>query len=234
MTHVSRVDVTESRINVGQSVTVNVWIQSDYLDVGTPYDVEVFISRTGSIGTWVSVTSRPGVIPWWGEFRLDPIVISLPESGNIYVGAKDKGEPDSDTPAYFDIVEVIPPIAPGYGLLIVRSLPSAAGVFIDGVYKGITPRDLQITTGNHTLRIVKDGYKEVTETITISEQSITSRSITLEKADEIWGTILKYLPYISLAAGGAIVLWVVLTPRGQQVGRSAYSAGKSTYKKIVG
>jgi hypothetical protein len=226
VTHVSRVDVTESRINVGQNVTVNVWIQSDYFDVGTPYDVEVFISKTGSIGTWVSVTSRPGVIPWWGEFRLDPIVISLPESGNIYVGAKDKGEPDPDTPAYYDIVEVIPPIAPGYGLLIVRSLPSGAGVFVDGVYKGVTPRDLQSPIGNHTLRIKKEGYKEIIETITIAEQSITTRSHTLETEGDIWETVWKYAPYVALAAGGAIVLWVALTPRGQRSGKEIYQKAR--------
>ncbi len=222
MTHVSRVDVTESRINEGQNVTVNVWVQSDYLDVGTPYDVEVFISRTGSAGTWVSVTSRPGLIPWWGEFRLDPITISLQESGNIYVGAKDKGEPDPGIPEYYDIVEVIPPISPGYGLLIVRTLPSGAGVFVDGSYRGLTPRDVQVPIGNHTLRIKKENYKEIIETVTISDQSITTRSHTLETETGLWDEFMKYAPYIALAAGGIIVLWVATTPRGQRTGKAVY------------
>ena len=231
MTHVSRVDVAESRINVGQNVTVDVWIQSDNFDVGTPYDVEVFVSKTGSPGTWISITSRPGIIPWWGEFRLDPIVISLQEAGNIHVGAKDKGEPDSDTPSYYDIVEVIPPIAPGYGLLVVRTLPSGAGVYVDGVYKGVTPRDLQVSTGNHTLRVKKESYKEIIETITISEQSITTRSHTLEaEGGEIWDTIWKYAPYAALAVGGLVVLWVALTPRGQRTGKTVY---KKIAKKIA-
>lgn len=216
MTHVSRVNVTESKINVGDSVTVHIWIQSDYADIGTPYDVEVFSSTSGANGTWDSITSLPGFVWGWGEFELDPLEITINETGIIYIGAKDKGESDPNNPNYKDYVEAIPPTTPGYGIVSVRSLPSGASIYIDGLYKGVTPKDTQIVAGNHTLRVKKDGYKEITETITVVDQGITSRSFTLEKEDELWGVIMKYVPYIALAGGAAILIWVATTPKGKR------------------
>lgn len=218
MTHVSRVEVTESKVTVGQTVTVRIWVQSDYFDVGTPYDVQVFTSTSGNSGTWEAITSRPGWISWWGEFEIGSVNLSMGAAGVIYVGAKDKGESEPNNPNYFDTIEVIPPITPGYGYVVVKTVPSGASAYIDGIYKGVTPRSTEIAVGNHTLRVVKEGYKEISETITVVDQTITSRSFTLEKEDEIWGALLKYAPHIAVVAGIGILIWVVTTPRGKRTG----------------
>lgn len=49
-------------------------------------------------------------------------------------------------------------LTPTFGYLEVITTPDSASVFIDGIYKGITPVKIQLPVGGYTLKIVKEGY----------------------------------------------------------------------------
>ncbi|WP_010476896.1 protein kinase domain-containing protein [Thermococcus zilligii] len=67
---------------------------------------------------------------------------------------------------------------PPYGYLTVYSDPSGARVFIDDSYVGDTPiENYKLPTGEHTVKIVKQGYQDFTKTVTVTpggEASITA------------------------------------------------------------
>jgi len=52
--------------------------------------------------------------------------------------------------------------------LYVHSNPSSASVYIDGIYKGITPLTLELDPGTYSIRIEKSGYRTEYETVTLS------------------------------------------------------------------
>jgi conserved repeat domain len=55
------------------------------------------------------------------------------------------------------------------GGLGVTSVPSGASVYVDGIYKGVTPiDDLTIPSGQHTLRVSLAGYTDDVRTFTIT------------------------------------------------------------------
>lgn len=56
----------------------------------------------------------------------------------------------------------------GYGSLVLRSSPERARIYIDGDYKGRTPKTVSLPAGWHRLRITKDGYADWVEQIHIS------------------------------------------------------------------
>ncbi|MBU4446136.1 PEGA domain-containing protein, partial [bacterium] len=65
--------------------------------------------------------------------------------------------------------------------------PEGATVFIDGNRMG-TGQSFQIPVGNHTLRLVKDGYRAVSKAIEVSETSNLFQ-ITLEEVEPLMVTI---------------------------------------------
>ncbi|OAA31400.1 hypothetical protein AT15_07850 [Kosmotoga arenicorallina S304] len=50
----------------------------------------------------------------------------------------------------------------------IDSNPSNAKVYIDGVYRGVTPLSVELTVGAHTLELEKENYEKYTETINVS------------------------------------------------------------------
>ena len=50
----------------------------------------------------------------------------------------------------------------------INSSPSRAKVYIDGVYRGVTPLNLDLTAGTHTLELEKTDYEKYTETINVT------------------------------------------------------------------
>ncbi len=66
-------------------------------------------------------------------------------------------------------------LTPTFGYLSVDSSPSGAKVYIDGSYVGDTPlKDYKLSTGEHEVKVVKDGYEEFTKTVTINSGEKTS------------------------------------------------------------
>ncbi|MCX6136862.1 MAG: SUMF1/EgtB/PvdO family nonheme iron enzyme [Ignavibacteriales bacterium] len=63
----------------------------------------------------------------------------------------------------------------------IRSVPSGAQVFINGVLKGETDTDLLLSPGAYTVKISKSGYVDVEKAITIRETGNSPLLATLEK-----------------------------------------------------
>jgi hypothetical protein len=71
------------------------------------------------------------------------------------------------------------------GQLKVESEPSIAQVFIDGEFVGVTPVELtEIAAGEHSLRIVKQGFKEREETFVLKVGEKKTVTMNLEKETE--------------------------------------------------
>jgi hypothetical protein len=64
--------------------------------------------------------------------------------------------------------------------LMVRTEPSQARVFVDGIEQGLSPLALNVSSGIHTVRLVKEGYRERTFSVTLSSESRLVMSIELE------------------------------------------------------
>ena len=57
----------------------------------------------------------------------------------------------------------------GYGSLSISSDPSGAEVYLDGNYKGETPKNIsKVVVGNHTIKLTKFGYDDVIRNVSVS------------------------------------------------------------------
>jgi hypothetical protein len=64
--------------------------------------------------------------------------------------------------------------------LMVRTEPSQARVFVDGIEQGLSPLTLNVNSGIHVVRLVKEGYRERVFNVTLSSGSRLVMSIELE------------------------------------------------------
>ncbi|MDD1705749.1 MAG: PEGA domain-containing protein [Methanoregulaceae archaeon] len=75
---------------------------------------------------------------------------------------------------------IILPVPPVNGTLNVQSTPPAADMFLDGIYRGLTPRSLQdVPAGIHTLRLEKSGYQPFDNPVTIVAGGTTNVTVTM-------------------------------------------------------
>lgn len=72
-----------------------------------------------------------------------------------------------------------PPAATGS--IFIDSSPDGAQIFVDGVDKSkVTPDSVTgLSTGNHTVKLTLDGYKDTTFSVTVQENLQTTKNITL-------------------------------------------------------
>lgn len=68
--------------------------------------------------------------------------------------------------------------------LHIETVPSGAGVYINGEYKGLTPITIPIKKGSHTLLIRKSGYKDYKTRVFLSSGEYKDISIELEEIGE--------------------------------------------------
>jgi hypothetical protein len=69
-----------------------------------------------------------------------------------------------------------------YATIKVESKPPGAAVVIDGIHKGQTPCSVDdVLVGNHTLKLVKDGYKQYQDEIKLTQTGTFPISIQLEE-----------------------------------------------------
>jgi hypothetical protein len=102
------------------------------------------------------------------------------------------------------------PEAPRTGTLSVITEPAGAQVYVDNVLRGTSPAAiLDLLTGPHTLRLEKEGYRNTTVMVAITEGNITGYSATL--VQEPGG--IAIVPVIALVviilgvAGGGIYMY---------------------------
>jgi len=72
------------------------------------------------------------------------------------------------------IGEPTPPPTPAYGSITVTSSPSGADIYIDNVYKGLSPATFtEVPNGNHLVLLRLDGYPDLTKSVTVTADSQT-------------------------------------------------------------
>ena len=99
------------------------------------------------------------------------------------------------------------------GTLYVQSSPSGASIYVDSTYMGTTTTTLyNITPGSHTIHLLKSGYNDWSDTITVASGNTTYEYATLTATD----------------AGVTAATTVPTTIR-----TTAVTTKKSTYKTIT-
>jgi hypothetical protein len=66
-------------------------------------------------------------------------------------------------------------------LLIVRTEPARAKVYVDGVYYGMSPLHVEASAGIHTVEVKLKGYRTVTEKVAVRKGDTTELEVQLEK-----------------------------------------------------
>ncbi len=80
---------------------------------------------------------------------------------------------------YITVNAILTPIPPN-GYLSVSSNPSGAIVYIDGVYKGVSPLTVTLAAGSHSIRMVMSGYNSWSGSTTVNAGQTTSVSAKLD------------------------------------------------------
>lgn len=95
-------------------------------------------------------------------------------------------------------------VLPGIGTLEISSTPAGARVFIDGIdTQKVTPASItNLSSGEHTYKLVLSGYKDATATFAIEPGKTKTVSVTLEKA----GGGLLGISLLGIGVIGAAVL----------------------------
>ena len=67
------------------------------------------------------------------------------------------------------------------GLLLVNTSPSRAKVYLDGIYYGLSPLRLEMEPGVHAISVKLEGYKMVTEKVSVRKGDNTEMELNLER-----------------------------------------------------
>ena len=63
------------------------------------------------------------------------------------------------------------------GFIYFTSVPSGAGIYVDGTYQGITPKILSgLTTGSHAVKLTITGYNDYSATVDVSKEQTATVS----------------------------------------------------------
>ncbi len=57
------------------------------------------------------------------------------------------------------------------GNIVIHSTPTAAAVYINGEYAGVTPLNLTVTAGNYEIRIIKEGHYEFVKNVVVGNNT---------------------------------------------------------------
>jgi hypothetical protein len=111
-------------------------------------------------------------------------------NGHIYYW---QGTPTSEkwicNGAAFYMFETTPPVLTGS--TTVSSSPSAATIYLDGSYKGITPLTItEVSPGYHTIKLSLDGYNDWSTSVEVTEGKTSNVCKTMEKVPSPIGNIV--------------------------------------------
>lgn len=88
------------------------------------------------------------------------------------------------TPGTAPQVPATPTVTPpalANALLVVRTEPTRAKVYLDGVYYGMSPLHVEASAGIHTVEVKLKGYRSVTEKVAVRKGDTTELEVLLEK-----------------------------------------------------
>ncbi|MCJ7789831.1 MAG: PEGA domain-containing protein [Candidatus Atribacteria bacterium] len=161
--------------------------------------------RAGEVNTFegqIDPSTQPGIEYVLGFATTRPIPAGLiPELNNDYKAftRQLKGIiqplPSTDWATSnllsYTITPIIPP--PNYGRIIAMSNPQGAKVYLDNVYKGLTPLNLNnITSDQHSIKLVLSGYQEWNSYVSVFPWQSTTVSADLIAQQQSYGTISVY------------------------------------------
>jgi hypothetical protein len=126
------------------------------------------------------------------------------------------------------------PLGTGTGTLLVTSTPTGAPVYLDGVYKGITPVTItEVSYGLHRIKVTLDGnidqsiYVKVTNNWAIVTVHVT------QQGAEVGVSILERKPVIYLYSDRDLTAQVRLEPeQAITVSEPVYQPGKGWWAEI--
>ncbi|MDP2945715.1 MAG: PEGA domain-containing protein [Atribacterota bacterium] len=92
----------------------------------------------------------------------------------------------------YPVMPITPPPPANYGRIIVTSQPQGAKVYLDNVYKGVTPLNLdRINSGQHHIKLVMAGYQDWSNYVSVSPSRTTTVSTNLIPL-AVYGSISIY------------------------------------------
>lgn len=71
-------------------------------------------------------------------------------------------------------------LEPLTGSISISSDPSGANIYLDGMYKGTTPTTISgVLHGSHTIKVEKDGYEDLSESVSVAADVTTPLTVDL-------------------------------------------------------
>lgn len=125
----------------------------------------------------VTVNVAPNIAP-----AAVPVIAPVASTAPVPV-AVPASAPSSAAPASAAVQtpEYVPHASATAGLLVVNTTPSRAKVYLDGVYFGMTPLRSEMKPSVHNVTVKLDGYKAVTEKISIRKGENTELELNLAR-----------------------------------------------------
>ena len=152
----------------GEKVTKNITLTAD--------SATVTLSVADNAEIWVNGVKK-GTSNWSGTLNSGAYIFEAKKAGHKTTTTSKHITSDNPRQSY-----VLSTPVPIYGSMMVDGSPINAYVILDDKGVGQMPLKLNnVLIGNHTLKISKAGYKDYTQTITISEGKTTTVNATLEK-----------------------------------------------------
>lgn len=133
---------------------------------------------------WLQIMATTIPIPYFQGYSPEqpfPLLGPDPQSWQEQLQAQVLGLVPEPTQRAFDFTcfQIVSGPAPGYGTLQVTTNPPQAKLYVDGVFRGYTPRTLLLTAGSHTVLIRKTGYQDYTSTVYLLPGGTRTLNITL-------------------------------------------------------
>lgn len=133
---------------------------------------------------WLQIMATTVPIPYFQNYSPGqpfPLLGPDPQSWQEQLQAQVLGIVPEPTQRAFDFTsfQIVYGTVPGYGTLQVITTPSAAKLYVDGVFRGYTPKTLTLTAGSHTVLIRKTGYQDYTTTVYLLPGGTRTINVTL-------------------------------------------------------
>lgn len=143
---------------------------STFVVTSLPSDAEIYIDNQRVGRTPLSIT---GVLPGSHVIRC-----SLPGYNDQTVTSSIRALEEKHHTL------TLSPLVQGPGGIKIRSTPSGCAAYLDGVYRGTTPLQLdKVPTGHHDIGCIGNGYKKKLKTVNIQPNKVLDVQFSLEKAD---------------------------------------------------
>jgi hypothetical protein len=99
----------------------------------------------------------------------------------VFVAPNGIGSTELDTTKPKPNTSMLNPIHEAPGVLVVRTEPARAKVYLDGVYFGLSPLNIESAAGVRTVEVKMSGYRTATEKVAVRVGATTELEFQLEK-----------------------------------------------------